>query len=114
VNNTVDQNDPAWKLAEASLATARGDLKALDQAVTTLNATSKDIARAYALCLANTGEAFSQTEATRLILNTRLQVALVEEHVAAQKRMGRTIKWLNWVLVFLTAALVWMGWRTIK
>jgi hypothetical protein len=43
------------------------------------------------------------------MLNTRLQVALVEEHVVAQKRMGFTINALTWVLVVLTLVLVAFG-----
>jgi hypothetical protein len=103
----VDQNDAAWKIAEATMASLGGHPDALDTALTDLKASARDIARAYALCLWK--PPFSATEASRLILNTRLQVALVQEHVAAQRRMGLTVNILTFVLVVLTIALVIFG-----
>ena len=100
----MDKTHPAWIVAEAALAVLRGDNEALEKVFKELKPTTRVVAQAYALCL-NTPP-FSQTEATRLILGTRLQVALVEEHVAAQKRMGRTINVLTVVLVILTVLLV--------
>jgi hypothetical protein len=106
IGTTVDQNDPAWKIAEAALKSIDSGPSTLDAAL--LQASAKDIARAYALCLSSLTP-FSQTEATRLILDTRLQVALVQEHVAAQQRMGRTLNILTVALVVLTLALVIFG-----
>jgi hypothetical protein len=103
----VEQNDPAWKIAEATLALLNSGPNTLDTALTDLKASARDIARAYAQCLSQAP--FSQYEANRLILNTRLQVALVQEHVAAEQRMGRTFNILTGVLVVLTIALVFLG-----
>jgi hypothetical protein len=104
----VDQNDPAWKIAEAALASVNSGPSILDAALNDSEASAKDIARAYALCLTSQTP-FVSTEATRLILSARLQVALVREHVAAQRRMGRTINILTGVLVVLTVVLVILG-----
>jgi hypothetical protein len=103
----MDQNDVAWKIAEATLASINTGPDTLDTALTDLKASAKDIARAYALCLTNRTPFGS--EANRLILNTRLQLALMQEHVAAQKRMGLTINILTTVLVVLTVVLVIFG-----
>jgi hypothetical protein len=105
--STVDQNDPAWKIAEAAQISIYRDPDALDKALTDLKASAKDIARAYAFCL-TAGSPFA-AEATRLILATRLQVVLTQEHVAAQRAMGATINILTGVLVFLTVVLVILG-----
>lgn len=72
----MDENDPAWKLAEAALAVVRGDLEALDKAFTELKPTTRTLSRAYGLCL--TTHPFSGTEATRLLLNT-LQYSIAEK-----------------------------------
>ena len=111
----MDESDLAWKVATAALKSL-ADTGALDSALSELKPSAKDIARAYGLCL--TTSPFAQTEATRLVLNARLQVALVQEHVTAQERMGRMINVLTWVLVVMTTALVifggidfWQKWR---
>ena len=103
----MDRNDPAWRLAEATLASTALDADALDAAFRELRPTARDVARAYALCI--TTRPYSQTEATRLILSARLQVTLMEEHVSAQHRMGLTINILTGVLVVLTLVLVIFG-----
>jgi hypothetical protein len=103
----VDRSDPAWQLADAALASMRTDPDTLEGVIRDLKPTARDMARAYTLCL--TTPPFAQTEATRLILNSRLQVTLVEEHVAAQRRMGWTINFLTGVLVVLTVLLVIFG-----
>jgi hypothetical protein len=103
----MDQQDPAWKIATAAHASTNSGPDALDAVLTDLKASASDIARAYALCLS--AGPFASAEAPRLILATRLQVALVQEHVKAQQRMGRTITGLTWVLVALTVALVIFG-----
>jgi hypothetical protein len=106
--NNIGPDHPAWKLAMATEeARATGVLDVLERAFEELKPTSKTIAQAYALCL--TRAPFSNSEANRLILNTRLQVALMEEHVAAQERMSRTINILTAVLVVLTLLLVVFG-----
>ncbi len=104
----MDANDPAVKLARAADASRIGDdPDQLDKTIQELKPSSATIARAYALCL-NQNQPFT-SEANRLMLNTRLQVALMEEHVAAQRRMGFTINALTWVLVVLTLVLVIFG-----
>jgi hypothetical protein len=103
----MDKNDPAWKIAEAAHASTNSGPDTLDAALTLLKPSAMDIARAYALCLS--AGPFASSEAPRLILSTRLQVALVQEHVEAQRRMGRTINVLTVVLVVLTVALVALG-----
>lgn len=103
----MDENHPAWKLAEATLAVRNGDQEAIDKVIEKYKPSTREFAQAYALCLNTTP--FSNSEANRLILNTRLQVPLVEEHVMAQRRMGRTINALTVVLVILTTALVIFG-----
>jgi hypothetical protein len=103
----VAQNDVAWKLAEAAHASLNSGPDTLDKALTDLKASAKDIARAYALCL--TQVPFSSNAANRLILDTRLQVALVQEHVAAHERMGSKVNILTWVLILLTVVLVIFG-----
>lgn len=103
----MNENDPAWKIAEAARASLASGPDTLDKALADLKASSNDIARAYALCLTQTP--FSTSEANRLIIDSRLKVALVQEHVAAQKRMGRTLNILTWVLVVLTVVLVVFG-----
>jgi hypothetical protein len=100
----VDNNDPSWKLADASFQTLRGDHEAFDRALTELRPTSRTLARAYALGLY--AQPFISHGGVPLILEKRLQVALMEEHVAAQRRMGRTINRLTFWLVVLTLALV--------
>lgn len=100
----MDKSDPAWKLAQATYEAMEGtDKEALDRAFIELKPPARDIARAYALCLHTAP--FASTEKTRLALNARLQVALMEEHVAAQQRMGRTMEILTWVLIWLTVLL---------
>jgi hypothetical protein len=101
-----DENDPAWKLATAVRASLNNDPEHLERVFKELAPTATTVARAYTLCL--TTPLFS-AEANRLILNTRLQVVLMEEHVAAQRRMGFTINALTWVLVVLTLVLVVFG-----
>jgi len=97
---SIDANHPAWKLAMATEeARATGIVDVLEKAFEELKPTSKTIAQAYALSL--TRAPFTNSEANRLILNTRLQVALVEEHVRAQQRMGLTVNILTAVLVAL-------------
>jgi hypothetical protein len=103
----MDKNDVAWKLAEAAHASTNSGPDTLETALTDLKPSARDIARAYALCLS--AGPFASSEAPRLILAQRLQVALVEEHVEAQRRMGRTINALTWVLVVLTVVLVILG-----
>jgi hypothetical protein len=102
----MDESDPAWKLAQAALASL-SNADRLEEAFKELKPTAITIARAYSLSL--TTPPFSTREANRLILDARLQVALMEEHVAAQKRMGFTINALTWVLVALTLVLVIFG-----
>ena len=102
----MDQNQPAWKLAEAARATRRGEPDAMDRAIGELKPSSTTIAQAYALCFSHP---FDGDEAYRRILHSRLQVALMHEHVAAQERMGLTINVLTGVLVMLTLLLVVFG-----
>jgi hypothetical protein len=75
----MDKNDAAWKLAEAAHASTNSGPDTLETALTDLKPSARDIARAYALCLS--AGPFASSEAPRLILAQRLQVALVEEHV---------------------------------
>ena len=103
----MDKGDPAWKLAAAVTASLSGDADDLEEVFKDLKPTTTTIARAYALCL--TKQPFAGAEANRLILGARLQVALMEEHIAAQKRMGFTINALTWALVALTLALTIFG-----
>jgi len=104
----VNQEDPAWQIAEATVASISNGPDTLDATLVELRASARDIARAYALCL--TGNTpFSQNSATRLILESRMHVALVEEHVQAQKRMGRTVNILTFVIMVMTGALVYFG-----
>lgn len=102
----MDHNDPAWKIAEATLTSINTGPNTLDAALVGQSAT--DIARAYALCLTSQ-TTFASNEATRLILSARLQVALVQEHVAAQRRMGRTVNRLTVAIAALTLLLVIFG-----
>jgi hypothetical protein len=103
----MDENDPAWKLAAAADASLKGGSDILEEAFKALKPAPTTIAQAYALCLTKTQ--FTADSRSRMILNARLQVALMEEHVAAQRRMGFTINALTWVLVVLTVALVILG-----
>ena len=103
----MDENDPAWKLAAAAHESLNGGPDDLEAVFKDLKPTTITIAQAYALCL--TKNPFSGDSRSRLILNARLEVALMEEHVAAQRRMGRTINVLTWVLVVLTLVLVIFG-----
>jgi hypothetical protein len=103
----MNENDPAWKLAAAADASLKGGSDILEEAFKNLKPTTITIAQAYALCL--TKQAFAVDSRSRMILETRLQVALMEEHVAAQRRMGFTINALTWVLVVLTVVLVVFG-----
>ena len=96
----MDENDPAWKLA---MAAYRGSMDQFDGDIRELKPSAESIARAYALCLKSAP--FNQSEAPRLILREYLQLKLMQEHVAEQERMGRTINVLTVVLVVLTAAL---------
>jgi len=93
----MDKNDPAWKLAEAALATVGGDLDTLDKTFEQLKPTTRTLARAYTLCL--TTPPFSNTEATRLILNT-LQFALAEQ---AARKLNVLTGWLIGLTVLLLA-----------
>jgi hypothetical protein len=95
----LDPNDPAVQLAEATVATLRGDLGALDRVFTDLKPDTKTIARAYALCL--TTSPYSQSEATRLIVST-LQFALAEK---TAHKLNVLTAWL----VVLTVLLVGFG-----
>ena len=88
-------------------ARANADPDILEMAFEDLKPTSKTIAQAYALCL--TRAPFSGAAANYMTLETRLQVALMQEHVAAQERMNRTINILTGVLVVLTLLLVVFG-----
>jgi hypothetical protein len=103
----MDENDPAWKLAAAADASLQGGSDILEEAFKALKPAPTTIARAYALCLTKTP--FTADSRSRMILEARLQVALMEEHVAAQRRMGFTINALTWVLVVLTLVLVVFG-----
>jgi hypothetical protein len=103
----MDENDPAWRLAAAAHESLAGGPDILEEAFKVLKPTPITIAQAYAICL--TKQTFSVDSRNRMILEARLQVALMEEHVAAQRRMGFTINALTWVLVVLTLALVIFG-----
>jgi hypothetical protein len=74
--------------------------------ITRLKPTARDLARAYEWAFF---DHFVGSAAHRHALRARLEGALVEEHVAAQQKMGRAVTWLNWVLVFLTVALVYFA-----
>jgi|SRR5580700_235932 hypothetical protein len=103
----MNESHPAWKLAEgARSAVASANVELLEKAINPFPS-ADTIAQALALSL--TTHPFIQYDAPRQILRDYLQVALTREHVAAQKRMGRTVNRLNVILVFLTAALVWFG-----
>jgi hypothetical protein len=104
----VDQNDPARKLAQAAYDFAGGRTQAFGQALQELRPNATIIARAMELSL--TEAPFTAYSSNREILNTYLRIALARENIDAQERIGRTVKWLNWILVALTAALVWFGW----
>ena len=100
------EHETARKLAQAAFAAARvSDISLFDAAVK--SATADDIARAYALSL--TEKDLDGSEKHRLILREYLQVKLMHEHVAAQKRMGTQLTLLTWALVIFTLALVWFG-----
>lgn len=104
----IGPGHPAWKLAEATNeARSNADPAILERAFEELKPTSKAIAQAYALCL--TRAPFASAPANYMTLETRLQVALMQEHVAAQERMGRTLNVLTAVLVVLTLLLVVFG-----
>jgi hypothetical protein len=86
----------------------------LEKAFAELKPTSKTIAQAYALSL--TRPPFAGAAANYMTLDARLQVALMEEHVAAQRTMSATIERLTrWLvaltvaLLLFTGALVWLG-----
>jgi len=102
----VDQDHPARRLADAAKATGKPDPDALEKAIAELKSTSKSkfIAQALAVSIAD-----NASSGDREILSARLQVELVEEHVAAQERMGQTINVLTGVLVVLTLLLVVFG-----
>lgn len=103
------KNTAAWKLAE--LAQNLGaDFSLFDAALKASSA--DDIARAYTHCL--TDPIYQTRSVPRLVLREYLQLRLMEEHVAAQRRMGRTITWLNWALVVFTLALVWFSYVEYK
>jgi hypothetical protein len=97
---TLDPNDPAYKLAQATLDTLNGDVGAIDRAFKELKPTTETLTRAYALCLIN-GTPFSGSEATRLILST-LQYRLAE-------KTAQRLKQLTWALVAFTFVLVGFG-----
>ncbi|HYX75174.1 MAG TPA: hypothetical protein VE819_10865 [Steroidobacteraceae bacterium] len=103
----MDQNDRAWRLAAAAEAAWKGDAGALDRAFVELQPTSEEVARAHSLCL--TTAPFNSIEGTRLMLTTRLQVLLTQEHVAAQRRMRRSTNILIGVLIVLVVILVLLG-----
>lgn len=109
----MDQNDPAWKIAAAAHAAVhdgKGD-DAFDKLLGDLKPSSKTLARAYALCV--TEQTFwlagQYKPALTMMINARLQVTLLQEHIAAQERMSRTINILTGVLVVLTVVLVIFG-----
>jgi hypothetical protein len=96
----ADLNETAARaLAEAAFK--MGDLSPFNAAIK--SASADVVARAYALCL--TDSAFTSRGAPQLILREYLQLRLMQEHVAAQERMGRTINRLTFGLFILTAAL---------
>ena len=101
----MNENDPAYKLAAAA-AKLGSDHDALDREIAWLKPTARDIARAYERAFY---APFDGQEAFRFALRARLDAALVDEHVAAQRKMGRTISRLTWALVGLTAALVYFA-----
>jgi hypothetical protein len=103
----VNPEHPAWKLALAIARSRQGELGATERAFEELKPDAVMICQAYALCLT---ESEFGAEANRLILGARLQLVLMQEHVAAQKRMGRKLEWLTGVLIVLTVALVVFGW----
>jgi hypothetical protein len=95
----IDPNDPAFKLAQATLAALQGDPDAIDRAFKELKQTTKTMTRAYIVCLSTAP--FSGTEATRLILST-LQFQLAE-------KTARRLNQLTWALVAFTAVLIGFG-----
>ena len=102
----ADPNGTALAIAQAAFDAAKfGNITLFDAMQSSCSA--DDIARAYALSL--TEKALDGSEKHRLILREYLQLKLMHEHVAAQKRMGRTINWLTFALLVFTAALAWFG-----
>jgi hypothetical protein len=101
---------PAQKLAAAAEAARQADPDALERAIAELKPTnrSKIIAQALAIFLKD-----NASSGNREILAARLQIQLMEEHVAAQERMGQTISVLTGVLVVLTLLLVVFGFADI-
>jgi hypothetical protein len=97
----MDQNDPAWKLAQATVASLsdRGD--ALDRALRELKPTSGDVARAYALCL--TTPPFASTEATRL--TAPVGAALVSGLPGKGRRRMEYIQYINIPVAVVSAIL---------
>jgi hypothetical protein len=99
-----ETDSTAWKLAKAAHKSLSDDTRdALDLALVETRATAKDIARAYVL--AQDGR-ITNSASTMQILTTRLQIALVEEHVREQERMGGTLNVLTRRIFWLTLALV--------
>jgi hypothetical protein len=102
----VDRNETALALAQAAFDAARfGNITLFDAVQSSCSA--DDLARAYALSL--TEKALDGSEKHRLILREYLQLKLMHEHVAAQRRMGWTINVLTGALLAFTAALAWFG-----
>jgi DUF917 family protein len=93
----MDEKDRALKLAEAALAASRGDVNAIGRAFVELEPNTLILAQAYAMCLVT--PPFSQTEATRLVLNT-LQFALAEK---AARKLNVLTGWLIALTMLLAA-----------
>jgi hypothetical protein len=97
---TLDTNDPAYKLAEATQNSLKGgDVGAIDRVYKELKPTAETITRAYALCLIN--ESPFSPEANRLILNA------LQNRLAEKTAHGLTV--LTRWLVFLTVVLIGFG-----
>lgn len=92
------------KLQSAMNAAAIPTNYDIDSVFDELQPDAETICLAYAHCLAK-----NLPESLRLIFQTRLQLVLTQEHVAAQERMGRRLESLTWALLVLTAVLVVFG-----
>ena len=105
----MEQADPAAQLAHATLESARhATREPFQQAIRDLQPSAEIVSEALALCVAE--PPFQSHGAASLMLRDYLQFVLTRDHIAAQRRMGRTVTWLNWILVALTIALVWFAW----
>jgi hypothetical protein len=97
----LDENDPAWKIAVAARASLGNDPDALDRTIAALQPSVAVLLQAHDLCL--TTSPFSNSEAIRIVINSRLQIELAK----SQERVGETTNSLTrWILLLTVVLLV--------